>query len=79
VWDSLLGDLFRLGMGEATAMSAEHGDGLADLFQVLQPFSVLEGVAPADVEHAAAGPGAGADLVELEGPNAEEAGVVWLC
>ena len=39
VWDGMLGDLYSLGMGEATAVSAEHGDGLADLFLVLEPFS----------------------------------------
>ncbi len=39
VWDALSGDLYTLGIGEATPMSAEHGDGLADLYNVLEPFS----------------------------------------
>lgn len=30
-------DAFRLGLGEPIAISAEHGEGVADLFQALQP------------------------------------------
>src|SRR5690348_6218186 len=30
-------DAFRLGFGEAIALSAEHGEGVADLFEALQP------------------------------------------
>ena len=34
-------DAYRLGLGEPVAMSAEHGEGVADLFQALQP--LIEG------------------------------------
>jgi GTP-binding protein len=30
-------DAYRLGLGEPIAMSAEHGEGVADLFQAIQP------------------------------------------
>src|SRR5690348_10589612 len=30
-------DAYRLGLGEPLALSAEHGEGIADLFQALQP------------------------------------------
>jgi GTP-binding protein len=30
-------DAYRLGLGEPVAMSAEHGEGVADLFEALQP------------------------------------------
>jgi GTP-binding protein len=73
VWDSLLGDLFRLGMGEATALSAEHGDGLADLFTVLQPFSVVnEGEQGAVEGPEEAGEGTGLELVDVDVPGADK-------
>jgi GTP-binding protein len=31
-------EAFRLGLGDPIALSAEHGEGVADLFQALQPF-----------------------------------------
>jgi GTP-binding protein len=31
-------EAFRLGLGEPIALSAEHGEGVADLFEALQPF-----------------------------------------
>lgn len=34
-------DSYRLGLGEPVAVSAEHGEGIADLFQALQP--LIEG------------------------------------
>src|SRR3954447_19870921 len=31
-------EAFRLGLGEPVALSAEHGEGVADLFEAVQPF-----------------------------------------
>jgi GTP-binding protein len=39
-------EAFRLGLGDPIALSAEHGEGVADLFQALQPFVEI------DEEHA---------------------------
>jgi GTPase len=36
-------EAFRLGLGDPVALSAEHGEGVADLFEALQPF--IEGKA----------------------------------
>jgi GTP-binding protein len=48
-------DAFRLGLGEPVAVSAEHGEGLADLYAALAPFTEEdEGTPPA--EPAAEGP-----------------------
>ncbi len=44
VWDALSADLARLGLGEHVAVSAEHGDGLVDIHDVLLPVA-LEGAA----------------------------------
>src|SRR5690349_3757209 len=35
-------DAYRLGLGEPVALSAEHGEGVADLFQALQPLVEME-------------------------------------
>ncbi len=48
-------DAYALGMGEPLAVSAEHGDGLADLYQVLAPYRA-DGEAP-DGEEEEAEPG----------------------
>jgi len=37
-------DAYRLGLGDPIAISAEHGEGLADLFEMLQPIIEREGV-----------------------------------
>ena len=44
VWDVLTADLARLGLGEQVAVSAEHGDGLVDIHDVLLPLA-LQGAA----------------------------------
>ena len=36
--DAGIMDSYRLGFGDPIALSAEHGEGVADLFQALQPF-----------------------------------------
>jgi GTP-binding protein len=38
-------DAYRLGLGDPVAISAEHGEGLADLFEALQPLIEREAVA----------------------------------
>ncbi|MGI4730768.1 MAG: GTPase, partial [Janthinobacterium lividum] len=35
--ESAIFEAFRLGLGDPIALSAEHGDGMADLFEVLLP------------------------------------------
>ena len=40
-WEDLKNELYSLGFGEAIAISAEHGEGLSDLFQILSPFGEL--------------------------------------
>jgi GTP-binding protein len=35
--DSAIFEAFRLGLGDPVALSAEHGEGIADLFEALQP------------------------------------------
>lgn len=35
-------DAYRLGFGDPVAVSAEHGEGIADLFEALRPFIELE-------------------------------------
>src|SRR4051812_25548418 len=41
-------EAFRLGLGDPIALSAEHGEGVADLFQALQPF--VEGIEESEEE-----------------------------
>ncbi|MFL6759141.1 ribosome biogenesis GTPase Der [Sphingomonas sp.] len=42
-------DAYRLGLGDPVAISAEHGEGIADLFQALQPLVEREAVTDEDV------------------------------
>jgi GTP-binding protein len=44
-------EAFRLGLGDPVALSAEHGEGVADLFEALQPF--IEGKAEDEADEAA--------------------------
>lgn len=39
---NVIGEASALGFGETVAISAEHGQGLADLYQALQPYLVVE-------------------------------------
>jgi GTP-binding protein len=39
-------EAFRLGLGEPVALSAEHGEGVADLFEALQPLIERDEAAP---------------------------------
>jgi GTP-binding protein len=49
-------DAFRLGLGEPIAISAEHGEGVADLFEALRPHVEHEHFEAGDEEAAKAAP-----------------------
>ena len=40
-WEDLKNEMFSLGFGDAIAISAEHGEGLSDLYQILSPHGEL--------------------------------------
>lgn len=40
-WEDIKNEMYSLGFGEAIGMSAEHGDGLVDLFSLLAPYGQL--------------------------------------
>jgi GTPase len=65
-------DAYRLGLGEPVAMSAEHGEGVADLFEALQP--LIEGKAAEEVEPE--GEGAPLKLAVVGRPNAGKSTLV---
>lgn len=44
-----IGEAYALGLGDPVPISAQHGEGLAELYEQLRPFTA-EGEAPADVE-----------------------------
>jgi GTP-binding protein len=48
-------DAYRLGLGDPIAMSAEHGEGVADLFEALQPLIEREGDEEAEEDEDAEG------------------------
>jgi GTP-binding protein len=65
-------DAYRLGLGEPLAISAEHGEGIADLFQALQP--LIEGKqAETDEEPP---PGSPLNLAVVGRPNAGKSTLV---
>jgi GTP-binding protein len=49
-------DAFRLGLGDPIPMSAEHGEGVADLFEALLPLIEREGAEDEDEEPSEGGP-----------------------
>ena len=59
-----LSEAFQLGLGEPVAVSAEHGEGMADLFQALLPFAGDETADEAD-----GGEGAPVQLAIVGRPN----------
>ena len=65
-------DAYRLGLGDPVAISAEHGEGIADLFEVLQP--LIEGKASQDEEET--GEGAPLKLAIVGRPNAGKSTLV---
>src|SRR5690606_28004328 len=38
-----ISEAYALGLGDAIAISAEHGEGMADLFAALEPYAPAEG------------------------------------
>jgi GTP-binding protein len=65
-------DAYRLGLGDPVAISAEHGEGVADLFQALQP--IVEGKAAEEEEEV--GEGAPLKLAIVGRPNAGKSTLV---
>src|SRR6187551_913092 len=43
-------EAYRLGLGDPIAISAEHGEGVGDLFAALRPLVEVEGAEPEDVD-----------------------------
>jgi GTPase len=66
-------EAFRLGLGDPIAVSAEHGEGLADLFQALQPLVERE---EGDEEEEVEGDGAPLKLAIVGRPNAGKSTLV---
>src|SRR4051812_5625069 len=66
-------EAFRLGLGDPVAFSAEHGEGLADLFEVLRP--LVEREVP-DAEDAPEGEHAPLKLAIVGRPNAGKSTLV---
>jgi GTP-binding protein len=46
-----VGEAYRLGLGDPVPISAEHGEGLAELYERLRPFAVDRAADAAPVEH----------------------------
>jgi GTP-binding protein len=46
-----VGEAYRLGLGDPVPISAEHGEGLAELYERLRPFAVDRAVDAAPAEH----------------------------
>ena len=66
-------DAYRLGLGDPIAISAEHGEGVADLFEVLLP---LIERADADDDEDEAGPDAPLKIAIVGRPNAGKSTLV---
>jgi GTP-binding protein len=66
-------DAYRLGLGEPLGISAEHGEGVADLFQALQPLIEAE---EADEEEEEPSEGAPLKLAIVGRPNAGKSTLV---
>jgi GTP-binding protein len=66
-------EAFRLGLGDPIALSAEHGEGVADLFEALQP--LVEGKADEE-EEVVEGEGAPLKLAIVGRPNAGKSTLV---
>jgi len=66
-------DAYRLGFGEPIALSAEHGEGVADLFQILRPHVEREND---DIDQGEEGAGAVLKLAIVGRPNAGKSTLV---
>src|SRR3982750_921438 len=67
-------EAFRLGLGDPIAISAEHGEGVADLFEALLPHVEREEVAEAPIDEDA--PSAPLKLAIVGRPNAGKSTLV---
>src|SRR4051794_6420064 len=68
-------EAFRLGLGDPIALSAEHGEGVADLFEALRPF--VEGPRPGPLAEAVEGEEEGPLKLAIVGrPNAGKSTLV---
>jgi GTP-binding protein len=67
-------DSYRLGLGEPVAISAEHGEGIADLFEALQP--LIEGRTALEEEEEEEPEGAPLRLAIVGRPNAGKSTLV---
>src|SRR4051794_28165709 len=65
-------DAYRLGLGDPVPFSAEHGEGVADLFEALQPHVEVE----ATVDNEEQGEGAPLKLAIVGRPNAGKSTLV---
>jgi len=69
-------EAFRLGLGDPIALSAEHGEGVADLFEALQPFVEETDPHPDPLAQAGAGEGGPLHLAIVGRPNAGKSTLV---
>ena len=79
LWDSLLADCYPLGMGEPVGVSSSQGDGLEDLYRLLEPYgraAAAKLVAAAVGDGGAHRVGGGGD--ELRGASSSGAGAAGL-
>src|SRR6476469_7861396 len=69
-------EAFRLGLGDPIALSAEHGEGVADLFEALQPFVEATDPHPDLLPQAGEGEGGPLHLAIVGRPNAGKSTLV---
>jgi GTPase len=69
-------EAFRLGLGDPIALSAEHGEGVADLFEALQPFVEETDPHPDPLPQAGEGEGGPLHLAIVGRPNAGKSTLV---
>jgi len=69
-------EAFRLGLGDPIALSAEHGEGVADLFEALQPFVEETDPQPDPLPQAGEGEGGPLHLAIVGRPNAGKSTLV---
>jgi GTP-binding protein len=69
-------EAYRLGLGEPIAISAEHGEGVADLFQALRPLVERDDIEEDEEEEEEAGEDAPLHLAVVGRPNAGKSTLV---
>ena len=76
-WEALRGECHKLGFGDPIAMSAEHGDGLSDLYDALEPFGARAGEEAAAATAAAAAAAPSPAPAALEDAALDDAGAAF--